>query len=65
MFADRYHDHVLNNARHHGLRLRLLMDIFSSAGRFDGWREKLRIIGKDHIPVTAPSPLASVAPLGS
>ena len=68
VFADRYHDHVLktsrevrnalayvlNNARHHGLRLRQLMDIFSSAGRFDGWKEKVRIIGKDNIPVTAP-----------
>ena len=68
VFADRYHDHVLktsrevrnalayvlNNARHHGLRLRQLMDIFTSAGRFDGWKEKVRIIGKDNIPVTAP-----------
>ena len=70
VFADRYHDHVLktsrevrnalayvlNNARHHGLRLRQLMDIFTSAGRFDGWKEKVRIVGKDkgNIPVTAP-----------
>ena len=68
VFDDRYHDHVLrsprevrnalayvlNNARHHRIRLRQVMDIFTSAGRFDGWKEKVRMIGKDkdNIPVT-------------
>ena len=70
IFADRYHDnilksprevrnalaYVLNNARHHRIRLQQLMDLFSSAGRFDGWKEQVRVIGKDKdkIPVTAP-----------
>jgi len=54
VFADRYHDHilrtprevrqalayVLNNARRHGLRLKLAIDHFTSGWWFDGWREK-------------------------
>jgi REP element-mobilizing transposase RayT len=54
VFADRYHDHilrtprevrhalayVLNNARRHGIRLKLAIDSFASGCWFDGWREK-------------------------
>lgn len=55
VFSDRYHDHVLKtarevrnalvyvlqNAKKHGVRLRLALDYFSSAAWFSGWREKL------------------------
>ena len=54
VFADRYHDHilrtptevrnalgyVLRNARKHGLRLRALLDPYSSSRWFDGWRDR-------------------------
>lgn len=66
VFADRYHDHVLrtprevrhalayvlNNARHHGAQYRELMDRYSSAARFDGWRENPKVYGMERIPVT-------------
>jgi putative transposase len=43
--------YVLQNARHHGLKL-LGMDPFSSGYWFDGWKEKPRMVG-------SPQPLAA------
>ena len=54
VFADRYHDHilrtptevrnalgyVLRNARRHGVRVRALLDPYSSSRWFDGWRQR-------------------------
>jgi REP element-mobilizing transposase RayT len=60
VFADRYHDrilrtprevrhalaYVLNNARRHGVRLKLAIDYFASGCWFDGWREKPTFTGR-------------------
>ena len=60
VFADRYHDHilrtprevrhalayVLNNARRHGIALKLAIDTFASGCWFDGWREKPTFKGR-------------------
>ncbi len=65
VFADRYHDHilrtpkevrhalayVLNNARRHGVRLKLAIDYFASGCWFDGWREKPTFKG---LPIVRP-----------
>ncbi len=54
VFADRFHDrvlktrkevrhalaYVLNNARKHGVKLKQLLDPFTSGAWFDGWRSK-------------------------
>ncbi|MHC5064595.1 MAG: transposase [Planctomycetota bacterium] len=62
VFSDRYHDHVLKtprevrnalvyvlqNAKKHGIRLKLALDYFSSAPWFNGWREKLEL--RNHAP---------------
>ncbi len=57
VFSDRYHDrilrtprqvrnallYVLQNAKKHGVRMKLALDYFSSAAWFGGWRERLRL----------------------
>ena len=69
VFADRYHDrilrsprqvrnalvYVLQNAKKHRRKLKGLIDAFSSARWFDGWRERLRFTG----PEPSPAPVAS------
>ena len=66
VFADRFHDHilrtptevrnalgyVLRNARKHGLRLRALIDPYSSSRWFDGWRD--RVAGREPLGPTSP-----------
>jgi REP element-mobilizing transposase RayT len=68
VFSDRFHDrilrtprqvrhallYVLQNAKKHGLRLKLALDYFSSAAWFGGWREKLRLRNQAE-QVTAPA----------
>jgi REP element-mobilizing transposase RayT len=57
VWADRYHDRILHtprevratllyvlaNAKHHGIRLREALDVFTSAWCFDGWRESFTV----------------------
>lgn len=63
VFADRYHDHilrtprevrnallyVLQNAKRHGVRLPWPIDRHSSAGWFEGWRERLTVSGLEAV----------------
>ncbi len=69
VFSDRYHDrilrsprqvrnalvYVLQNAKKHGRKLKGLIDAFSSARWFDGWRERLHFTG----PEPSPAPIAA------
>jgi REP element-mobilizing transposase RayT len=59
VFDDHYHEvplasprqvrnalaYVLHNAKKHGARLRGLVDSFTSAAWFDGWKESIRLVG--------------------
>ncbi len=40
---------VPNNARRHGVRLRQLLDRCASGPWFDGWRQKVRVLGGEGI----------------
>ena len=65
VFADRYHNHVLrtprevrnafayilNNARKHRCVLDGVLDQFASGWWFDGWRERLNLMGVEPGPV--------------
>jgi REP element-mobilizing transposase RayT len=59
VFDDHYHEaplatprqvrnalaYVLHNAKKHGAKLRGLVDSFTSAAWFDGWKESIRLVG--------------------
>jgi REP element-mobilizing transposase RayT len=68
VFDDHYHEvpltcprqvrhalaYVLHNAKKHGAKLRSMVDSFTSAAWFDGWREPVRFVGSG-----APEPVTT------
>ena len=69
VFSDRYHDRILRSprqvrnalvyvrqyAKKHGRKLKELIEAFSSARWFDGWRERLHFTG----PELSPAPIGA------